>query len=277
MILSYKNKFVFLKNRKVGGSSVEIALSSICGENDIITPLTIKDELLRMKMFNVHCQNYSFDKHEERVYVNNLKKLLIGCDENEKRKLFPEAKAPPKDSIKYHEHMRLCEVINRSNININDFIFIHICRNPYEQIVSHAEWMLMYYNQWTSPGYTNQDIKNNLDKSLGKCIWQVKDNIAIVKYDYAVNMHILRYESLQKDFDALLSRLGFPGISLPHAKKSQRNKNKDMSLFDKEQIEKINEELHEYFEIYDYPKRRTSFPAIFMTKLGSLWRGVKIN
>ena len=45
MILSRKFRFIFIKGRKVGGTSVEMALSTICGPDDIVTPITPIDVL----------------------------------------------------------------------------------------------------------------------------------------------------------------------------------------------------------------------------------------
>ena len=47
MIVSHEHRFIFLKTRKTAGTSVEIALSGICGPDDIITPITPADEVLR--------------------------------------------------------------------------------------------------------------------------------------------------------------------------------------------------------------------------------------
>ncbi|MEM7193183.1 MAG: hypothetical protein AAF405_10065, partial [Pseudomonadota bacterium] len=47
MIISHKHKFIFLKTKKTAGTSVELALSQICGESDVITPLAAADEALR--------------------------------------------------------------------------------------------------------------------------------------------------------------------------------------------------------------------------------------
>ena len=47
MIVSHAHKFVFLKTKKTVGTSIELALSTLCGDDDIITPLTEIDEAQR--------------------------------------------------------------------------------------------------------------------------------------------------------------------------------------------------------------------------------------
>ncbi len=47
MILSHEHKFIFLRTKKTAGTSIELALSDLCGPDDIITPLTREDEARR--------------------------------------------------------------------------------------------------------------------------------------------------------------------------------------------------------------------------------------
>lgn len=47
MIVSHSHRFIFLKTRKTAGTSVEIALSMVCGPDDIVSPLNEADELIR--------------------------------------------------------------------------------------------------------------------------------------------------------------------------------------------------------------------------------------
>ena len=47
VIVSHEHGFVFMKTRKTAGTSVEIALSRVCGPDDVITPVTEDDEALR--------------------------------------------------------------------------------------------------------------------------------------------------------------------------------------------------------------------------------------
>ena len=47
MIVSHEHRFIFLKTRKTAGTSVEIALSTVCGPEDIVSPLSEADEVIR--------------------------------------------------------------------------------------------------------------------------------------------------------------------------------------------------------------------------------------
>lgn len=44
MIISYLFNYIFIKARKVGGSSAELYLRSHCGPDDIVTPLFPTEE-----------------------------------------------------------------------------------------------------------------------------------------------------------------------------------------------------------------------------------------
>jgi hypothetical protein len=58
MIVSHKHRFVFLKTRKTAGTSLEIALSRQCGPDDIITPISDEDEVLRRELGGKGPQNW---------------------------------------------------------------------------------------------------------------------------------------------------------------------------------------------------------------------------
>jgi hypothetical protein len=58
MIICHPLKLIFLKTKKVGGTSFEIALSSYCGPECVITPISKVDEDTREKLGYRGAQNY---------------------------------------------------------------------------------------------------------------------------------------------------------------------------------------------------------------------------
>ena len=58
MIISHRHRFIFIKPKKVAGTSIEISLSRICGPEDVLTPLGAKDEKQRQMWANRSSQNY---------------------------------------------------------------------------------------------------------------------------------------------------------------------------------------------------------------------------
>lgn len=59
MILSHRHEFIYLRTRKTGSTSLEIALSSLCGDDDVITSVCPRDEGLRATLGGRPPQNLS--------------------------------------------------------------------------------------------------------------------------------------------------------------------------------------------------------------------------
>ena len=50
MIVSYKYGFIFVRTKKTASTAVELGLSTICGPNDVISPIGPGQELLRASL-----------------------------------------------------------------------------------------------------------------------------------------------------------------------------------------------------------------------------------
>jgi hypothetical protein len=66
---------MFIRTVKVGGTSVELALSRHCGPRDIITPIHRRDELLR-EPCAARPQNFSSDPNLEAEYAAAIDRIL---------------------------------------------------------------------------------------------------------------------------------------------------------------------------------------------------------
>lgn len=57
MIVSHRHRFIFVKTKKAAGTSLEIALAGICGPEDVITPISPRDEAERARIGHPGPQN----------------------------------------------------------------------------------------------------------------------------------------------------------------------------------------------------------------------------
>jgi hypothetical protein len=83
MIISHKHNFVFVKTTKTAGTSVEIALSKHCGDEDVITPIVSEDEALRREKGYRGPQN-----HETHLPDGTEWKLVNHAPANRARRLL---------------------------------------------------------------------------------------------------------------------------------------------------------------------------------------------
>lgn len=240
MILSHKHKFIFIKGKKVAGTSIEIALSSICGCEDIITPITPIDELLRINTGRP-CQNFGVEDEDVRHYLNQL----------------PHGFATSSIPIGlYFNHMSLEKVISLTNDSYKDYIYVVAERNPYSKVLSGAVFN-SFFDQYKAKGTMKAeegDYAAAIDEYFDK-------NLFLNPYNFdTYSMHIrnpdfvIRYESLYDDFNLLLKSLGINfAIDIPHTKKGGSFSPENVyDYLNKRRIDMINESYKKEFEYFRY-------------------------
>ncbi len=245
MILSEKFEFIFIKGMKVGGTSVEMALSTLCGPNDIVTPIMPIDEKQRLEMGG-RCQNFSRSPDVAQTYIEQVKTL----SPKELGRL-----RPPHDL--YHNHMPLAEVAATYGKSLSKFRLVFIERCPYSKLVS---WMNMRlsahrYKTGGEMKATLDEIRDHMDEALES--GRAARLLNIPRYTLpgiALRTHMLRYETITSDFDNFVRTLNVGKIpSLPHAKKGlMANSLNPKEIFTDKQLGVINALFKEEFLAYDY-------------------------
>jgi hypothetical protein len=248
VIFSKSRDFLFLKGKKVAGTSVEMALSTVCGPDDIITPITPIDELERLRNDGRGAQNYSRFPGKERAYLARL----LSASQTELAEIF----APP---AQFHHHMSLEKFVKCYGSMPTERMFC-VERCPYAKIISSANMA----NNFSSYKQEGGAMINNLDK-IRTVIAEQRPKKALLlcknidRYrDREGNLRarVLRHEQLAEDFASLMNEYGIsPVPALPHAKQGINSNSVDpRTVFTRQQLNDINEIFAEEFEVFGYER-----------------------
>ena len=180
MIVSHLHRFIFIKSRKVAGTSIEVFLSQFCGEQDIITPLGA-DETLRQGMGG---RNFWFSTPGRGNRLLRLWGEMIGRPSIGYRGFFPHIPAK--------EIRRLL-----GQQAWSDYYKFTIERNPWDRQVSLYHWH--YRKRKAKPSFDlfirspfHRKISSNFDT------YAIDGEIAA---DY-----VCRYETFEEDLTHVLKR-----------------------------------------------------------------------
>jgi len=245
MILSKLHRFIFIKGVKVAGTSVEIALSAICGPEDIICPITGRDELKRIETGG-GARNYSADRAAEIAYLDALTRTPVTD--------LPKVCRPTEV---YFNHMSLRDVLRLQGPEVSEYRVLCIERYPYAKIISWANHMLCW-GKYAVGGELRSDrgaLRTYMERAIEDgSITAVKNIDRYRQANGSFSAHVMRYENLDADFREFVSSLGIEDCPrLPHTKKGILANDLDpRDFFDKRQINLINEIFREEFETFQY-------------------------
>lgn len=202
MILSHEHGFVFMKTRKTAGTSVEIALSRVCGPADVITP--VLEEPLRAELGGRGPQNHTSPPLEHKAF-NHMPVSMV-------RRMVGRAR-------------------------FESYLSFAVERNPWDAVVSLFHWAHRVAGAPAGPDafaayVASPAVAEFAEKN--QRIYRLQGRVAVDR--------VLRYESLADELGALWTELALPGSpDLPHAKAGVRPPGSYRELYDDGSRERVAE------------------------------------
>ena len=228
MIVSYQHDFVFLKTRKVGGSSIEMYLRRYCGPDDVVTELLPEEEIVA-ESFGAREPSHV---HMRPAYPWELTTKKIG--RIAERREWPITRY-------WWTHQPAAEVrrkIGRDQWS-KSFRF-SVVRNPWERAVSTYFWAN------SRPG-----IRESMDEIVEKSnenweIYTIRNKVAVDQ--------IIRFENLLDDFRRVCDHIGIPPpLELPRLKTGIRPSHVDArTVLTKKHIDRIARLCRREIEAFGY-------------------------
>jgi hypothetical protein len=195
MIISHRYEFIFIKTRKTAGTSLEIALSGVCGEQDVLTPLREEDERMRIEWSGRGAQNYE----------------------------LPLGRYRPRDWARLAMHGRRAELTSHSSADRarravgreawNSYTKFAVERNPYDRLFSLYAWDTR--RAVPAPSIAEFLQTCDRDRLSNYPLYSIAGIVAVDR--------VLRYEELDSQLWDLWRDLNLPGEPvLPRAKAGVR-------------------------------------------------------
>lgn len=198
MIVSHAHKFIYIKTYKTGSTSVEAALSAVCGPDDVLTEASEQLRGVRQKP----AQNYRID-HPAKP-KRPLWKALLGR---------PERHYHP--SVGYYEHMPAWRVKTYVGDDVwRRYYKFSFERNPWDRQVSWYHYKTKSKDEASKPSFDafNTDRRRAFVEN-----WSLYTIDAEMALDF-----VGRYEQLDNDFNRVLAEIGLTGqVSLPRSNVSR--------------------------------------------------------
>jgi hypothetical protein len=194
MIISHKHRFIFIKTKKTAGTSIEIALSKYCGEDDVITPLTPEDDRKRREFGHKGPQNYyiPFCRYSRADWLRFFHK---------------------RKRVRFRNHTPASYIMTHIDGDLWCSYF-KFCfeRNPWDKVVSWYYWNNQKEPRPSISEFVQSGKANNI---RGFENYTVDSNIVVDR--------VFLYEDLHQSMEEIAEKLGLPEVPvLSHAKGDTR-------------------------------------------------------
>ncbi|MGE0701156.1 MAG: sulfotransferase family 2 domain-containing protein, partial [Hyphomicrobiaceae bacterium] len=186
------HKFIYVKTYKTGSTSIEAALSAVCGPDDVITEASEQLRGVRQKP----AQNYRIE-HPAKP-ARPLWKTLLGR---------PERHYHP--SVGYYEHMPAWRIRTYAGEDVwRRYFKFSFERNPWDRQVSWYHYKTKSKEASAKPSFEafNRDRRRAFVEN-----WSLYTEEGRISLDF-----VGRYEALEQDFARVLAEIGLAGrVELP--------------------------------------------------------------
>lgn len=206
MIISHTHRFIFIKSLKTAGTSIEAALSQYCSGDDVVTELG----------------DYRFNRDANGNWIHHAM-----------------------NASGFEQHDDAMTIKRKVSESVwNDYLRFSITRNPWDRTVSLFFWERKRKPETKkAPGLLQRlgfgpDEQAQLRKEFRDFIlsglWENNDRFYFENGELCVDL-VLRYETIQEDFERLSHRLGLPPTRLPMLKAGiRKDKAHYSTLYDDE-------------------------------------------
>lgn len=232
MIISHRYKFIFVKTKKTAGTSIEVMLSGVCGDDDVLTPV-----------------EPPVDGHRARNHSGCFNPIPELIERSGGR--YDATIRDLKMSRRYYNHIPAYLVRARTRAKTwKDYFKFCVERNPWDKTVSHYQ---MLRNDpsvaWMgAPQTLEQYFKNGvLCHNLQYYTDYKRDNIIVDR--------VLKYENLDRELGEVCSMLGIPyGGSIGVRAKGEHRKvsTSYREMFTGEQRRIVEQRFAREIEIHGY-------------------------
>ena len=191
MILSHRHRFIFVRTRKTASSSTEIALSSVTGSDDVVTPIMEEDQRP-----GHGARNYTVPWSQRTAYGKF--RTALG---SKKAKY-----------LGYHNHIGAAEIRALAGDQAwSDYFKFAVERNPWDRQVSHYHWELR--KKENKPSFESFLKTPALKPQMSN--WQIYTIDGKIAVD-----RVLRFDRLEAELTEVADRLGI--APLPDLGKAKR-------------------------------------------------------
>lgn len=228
MIISHKYKFIFLKTNKTAGTSIEIALSGVCGNDDIISPISPEDEEARSDLGYRGPQHHLASAREYGI-VDVAKLLVKGRKKN-----------------RFYNHMPANEVKALiPDDTWNNYYKFCFERNPWDRAISLYYWRCKTEPRPSIAQFIDSGALKRL-KRKGLELYSIDGQIAVDK--------VCRFENIAAELEAIRAQLGITEkLELPHAKsRFRKDKRSYRDILDKQEQARIADMFSDEIKLMGY-------------------------